>query len=491
MYVIYLRKSRADLEAEYRGEGETLVRHEKILLELAKKQNLSIGKIYREIVSGETIASRPQMQLLLSEVEQGKWEGVLVVEVERLTRGSSIDQGIMAQAFTLSNTKIITPSKIYDPSNEFDNEYFEFSLFMSRREFKTIARRMKAGKVQSKKEGNYTGTYAPYGYDKVKLKGSPTLAINEAESKIVKMIFDLYDNSNKGVVAIATHLNKLNIPAKNNHWDSNTVRGILTNPVYVGKVRCGFFVQDKISKDGQIVKRRKRNNDCTLYDGKHEAIINEDQFKSIQDKIKSNYKAPSRTGEIKNPLAGLIVCANCGKTLVRNINAKRKNDRLRCSDNQCQNKSSCLYKVEEALLYALEERIKHYNIELLQNQNIDNKSILENTLINTEDELNKLYSKKNKLYELLENEIYTLDVFLERSKLLEDEIQFKNIAIDGLKKELSAPKKNIIPIVKNIIETYYKLDNAEEKNKLLKEIIEKVTYYKDDEIQLSIELLDM
>ena len=129
-HCLYLRKSRADLDAEARGEGETLARHEKALLELGKRQKLNITQIYREIVSGETIAARPVMQQLLSEVEQGVWDGVLVMEVERLARGDTIDQGIVAQTFKLSGTKIITPMKTYDPNNEYDEEYFEFGLFM-------------------------------------------------------------------------------------------------------------------------------------------------------------------------------------------------------------------------------------------------------------------------------------------------------------------------------------------------------------------------
>ena len=56
-YALYLRKSRADLEAEAHGEGDTLARHEHILMELAKSRALPIGAIYREIVSGERIAS--------------------------------------------------------------------------------------------------------------------------------------------------------------------------------------------------------------------------------------------------------------------------------------------------------------------------------------------------------------------------------------------------------------------------------------------------
>ena len=119
-YCLYLRKSRTDDEAEARGEGETLARHEKALMELAKRQHLNVTEIYREVVSGDTIAARPVMQQLLSAVEQGVWEGVLVMEVERLARGDTIDQGIVAQTFKFSGTKIVTPMKTYNPSNEFD-----------------------------------------------------------------------------------------------------------------------------------------------------------------------------------------------------------------------------------------------------------------------------------------------------------------------------------------------------------------------------------
>ena len=50
------------------------------------------------------------------------------MEVERLARGETIDQGDVAQAFQYSDTKIITPLKTYDPTNEYDEEYFEFGV---------------------------------------------------------------------------------------------------------------------------------------------------------------------------------------------------------------------------------------------------------------------------------------------------------------------------------------------------------------------------
>lgn len=85
-FCMYLRKSRKDLEAEQQGQGESLARHEKRLTELANKMNIKVSKIYREIVSGDSIASRPVMQQLLNDIENNMWSGVLVVEVERLAR---------------------------------------------------------------------------------------------------------------------------------------------------------------------------------------------------------------------------------------------------------------------------------------------------------------------------------------------------------------------------------------------------------------------
>ena len=186
MDAMYLRKSRIDLDAERSGEGNTLLRHKTTLLELAKRQNRTIGEIYEEVKSGETIAARPEMQRLLADVEAGRWDAVLVMEVERLARGDSIDQGIVSQAFKSSGTLIITPAKTYDPNNEFDEEYFEFGLFMSRREYKSIRRRMEAGKRAAVREGKYMGKTAPFGYrrDRVENGKGWTLEIVPEEAEI-------------------------------------------------------------------------------------------------------------------------------------------------------------------------------------------------------------------------------------------------------------------------------------------------------------------
>ena len=303
-YSLYLRKSRADLEAEERGEGETLARHEKMLIELARRYGFSIGKIYREIVSGESIEARPVVQELLKDVESGRWKGVLVVEVERLARGDTMDQGRVAKSFKFSNTKIITPIKIYDPNDEFDEEYFEFGLFMSRREYKTINRRLQRGRVSSVKEGKYVGSVAPFGYDRVKLvkdKGY-TLAKND-EAPVVEKMFQLYAYNEIAINEVVRRLNLAGYkPRKAKEWTISAVKDILSNPIYIGKIRWDSRKTVKEYKNGKIVNTRPRNENYTLCDGLHEPIIDMETWNIVQEKRSKHTPAVIHNKVVQNPL---------------------------------------------------------------------------------------------------------------------------------------------------------------------------------------------
>ena len=102
-YAMYLRKSRKD---DYNEDiSEVLSRHKTTLTALAKNMQLHVTKIYQEVVSGENISNRPEVQNLLRDVEKGLYAGVLVMEVERLARGDAIDQGIIQRTFFVTGTK--------------------------------------------------------------------------------------------------------------------------------------------------------------------------------------------------------------------------------------------------------------------------------------------------------------------------------------------------------------------------------------------------
>lgn len=116
---VYLRKSR---EEENETREETLARHERMLKDYCDSKNLIIKKIYKEVVSGENIANRPQMQRLLEDVQDKLYDGVVVIEIERLSRGNQIDQAEILEIFKKSKTKIYTLNKIYDLSSDDDKK---------------------------------------------------------------------------------------------------------------------------------------------------------------------------------------------------------------------------------------------------------------------------------------------------------------------------------------------------------------------------------
>ena len=132
-YAKYLRKSRFDRDYAELSVEETLKRHEAILDKMAGERGYHIAKTYYEVVSGESIAARPEIQRLLEEVNAGVYAGVLVVDVERLARGNGADQAYISQVFQFSGTKIITPTKaLIEGHNMSDRPVLRRKLFQNR-----------------------------------------------------------------------------------------------------------------------------------------------------------------------------------------------------------------------------------------------------------------------------------------------------------------------------------------------------------------------
>lgn len=506
-YCIYLRKSRADAEAEMYGEIDTLARHERTLLEAAKRMKLNVTEIYKEIVSGETIDARPVMQKLLSEVEQRAWAGVLVMEIERLARGDTVDQGIVSQTFKYSGTKIITPVKTYDPDNEFDEEYFEFGLFMSRREYKTINRRLQRGRLSSVKEGNFVGSKPPYGYRRKKLDNEKgyTLEPDPQEAEAVKLIFSMYTSNEyenrSGAWSIAKKLSDLGYPTRSGgKWSYSTVRGILQNPACIGKIQWNRRPRVKKMQDGKMTASRPRNTSDThvVCDGKHTPIIDEETFYTAQEYLRAGiHPAVPSNRSLQNPLAGLIVCDVCGRNMVRRPytegnRTKAKEPSLLCPNPYCVNVSSALRHVETETILSLHKWLDGYNLCI---QEDGKKKPPAGDLINTAaKELEETYifiAKIKKqianLHDLLEQGIYTTKIFAERSKVLHASLENLDKTKEMLNKKIKESeqfenaKVMLIPKTEHLISIYDTLNDTVTKNALLKEVISRIYYKKTPE----------
>ena len=156
---VYLRKSRAEEGME---TDEVLRNHRQWLTECADRHGLDIVAYFPEVVSGESLYARPQMLRMLEAVEAGEYDAVLCMDLDRLSRGRMKDQGMILDAFRDSGTLIVTPDKVYNLTDEIDDELAEFKTFMSRREYKIINKRLRRGLQRSIQDGCYVAN-APYG----------------------------------------------------------------------------------------------------------------------------------------------------------------------------------------------------------------------------------------------------------------------------------------------------------------------------------------
>lgn len=447
-YAMYLRKSRADLELESLGEEETLTRHKNMLMTLAAKYDIHPDQItiYHEMVSGDSIDERPEMQRLLSDVYMKKYKGVLVVEVERLARGNTKDQGEVADAFQASSTNIITPMKIYDPNNEFDQEYFEFGLFMSRREYKTIKRRLESGKKESVIEGNYVPADPPYGYICKRItKKERTLIEKPEEAKIVQMIFDWYTEDRQSQGWIARKLTSMGIPTRKNRpeWSKGTVRDMLSNVHYIGKVFWNDQVTAKIfdEEKGKLVKKRIPG-EKEIYEGKHKGIISVEQFEKAQAITAASKPPIKKDVKLRSPLAGLLKCCDCGAHMTLMHYQSCPSNRYSTIDRithprreKCKKKSLPMSQVMDALVEALKQYIDDFTIKLENGSEQTELNRHYEAIKVMEAELKKQESKKKRLFDSWEADdgTYTRDEFIERKQMYTQ-------TIDKLKEQIQEAK---------------------------------------------------
>ncbi len=467
---MYLRKSRADEEMEKSGHYNTLERHKKALLETAEKMELTVSRIREEIASGENISHRPQMQRLLQEVAENNYDAVLVMDIDRLGRGNMQEQGLILDTFKESGTKIITPNKTYDLQNEFDEEYSEFEAFMARKELKLITRRMQRGRIKSVEEGNYLSPVAPYGYAIEGEGRKRRLVIEPGEGEAVRLIFRLYAMG-LGSSTIAGQLNREGYESRfHKPFQTHTVLGILKNPVYCGKIT---WKKREYKKDSSTPRPRE---EWIVAQGNHEPLIEEALYEKVCARLSLNKKA-SRGNAVRNPLAGLICCGGCGKTMKLKTYPKSP-PVLLCDNPQCHKcRSVRLEWIEKNLLEALQGEYPSFSFSLdtAVPETPPERAFEQNALL-----LKKLRQKKDTIFTLLEEGTYTREDFAYRMAKIEAEIQDREKYLTDCENSCRTTdtSKTISP-PKDIVSLYRISKNAALKNQLLKAAVEKAVFYNE------------
>lgn len=485
----YLRKSQADdptLTVE-----ETLAKHEQRLDEWMDRNLPGMGPVpeenkYREVVSGETIDSRPAFLEVLRRIESPKIKAIKCFDPQRLSRGSLKDIGRLVELLRYSNTIVITMQYTYDLRDDRDRESFERELMRGNDYLEYYKRIQQNGRLLSVSRGNYIGQRPPYGYKKITVKEGkdecPTLEPIPEQAEIVNMIFELYAQG-IGATTICDRLNAMGIPSPaGKEWEKTRIHDILSNVHYIGKVRWNYRANVKRVEDGEVKISRPRAEDCLIYEGKQDAIISQELWDAVQN-IKGKIPRNKKDANGFNPLAGIMFCGSCGKVInARPFKTKGREycaPRFLCSNQRkCGNASSTMDVVLGRVVEVLEGAIEDFELRIAQGKD-DSETIHRQAVEQLEKRYQELKDLEVKQWdEKIRGKIppHVFDKLNgDTLKEIEEVQQALCTARDSVPEPVNLPEK-----VQTFKTALAMLQDptapAKEKNKTLKACIERITY---------------
>src|SRR5699024_3535190 len=234
-------------------------------------------------ISGKNIEGRPAMKRLLQDVKDNKIEMVLSWKLNRISR-SMRDVFNIIHEFKEHGVGYKSISENIDTSNASGEVLVTMFGLIGSIERQTLISNVKLSMNAKERSGEaITGRLQGYRLSLNPLTQKNDLVIDENEANIVREIFDLYLNHNKRLKTITTVLNQ-------KPFSVYGVKYILNNPVYKGYVRFNnhqnWAVQRRSGKSDK--------NDVILVKGKHEAIISEEVFDQVHEKLASKSFKPGR-----------------------------------------------------------------------------------------------------------------------------------------------------------------------------------------------------
>lgn len=285
---------------------------------------------------------RPNFQRMLDDIESKTINCVITKDLSRLSR-NNFEANYLIEIYFLE--KEIRYISILDNVDTYlknsNNDMIQFKTLINDWYSKDISRKVKSGVWARKEKGLYVAAKAPFGYMKDK-NNKNRLIVNDEKAKIVKKIFQMYDKGKK-MGEIARMLKKDNVycPSYNGFqkseseyyaWTATSISRILKNKVYLGHTEYGKCIN--LSYKSKKVKQIPRSEWKIVYNT-HEAIISQELFDRVQNRINLNKKA--KTHKHKWVLNGIVICKECNNPMQLKVKYRKDESvsfmRLHCSSS--------------------------------------------------------------------------------------------------------------------------------------------------------------
>ena len=482
IWIMYLRKSRQDDPNE--TVEEVLAKHEAQLQDWAERElgyRIPEEYIFREIVSGERISDRKELQKVLRAIESDEVAGIICKDAPRLSRGDLLDCGTLMTTLQFTSTLVATPMMVYNIEDKMERRFFQDELLRGSSYLDYVKEVLATGReVAVTKRGAFIGSTAPYGYKKIKIGKLCTLEPHETEADVVRMMFDLYLNHDMTFHSIGRKLDSMGIkPRTGICWRDTSIRQIISNHHYDGKVVYGKRKTKTVIEDGKQVRKRKRLTDpdqFTVVNGAHPALVDHETFVKANEKRTNNPRI-IKDLKLSNPLAGVLVCAKCGKAM-KKAPYTHADDRYTCTyHNPGCMKSIKVKEVMAAVITALEEAELPKLKAKLDSDQGNSAAIQQKILDGLMKQMAEYKEQEEMQYELLETKKYTPELFEKRNSALREKMKQCEIQIDETRRTMPKPidyAERIIALENAIKALKDDTLSCEEQNKILKKIVEKI-----------------
>ncbi|WP_167957288.1 recombinase family protein [Anaerosporobacter faecicola] len=467
---IYLRKSRGD-------EETSLEKHRMQLLELAHRNHYTYD-VYEEIGSSDSITSRPEFTKLLDNIK--KYNKVLVVALDRLSR-NDLNQAQIINIFKENGVKVETPNRTYNFEEESDIITSDFEFLLARQEYRLIKKRLRQGKIEGAKQGNFVNGKPPLGYRFNSM--TKEVEIDEDGKKIYRYIVDKVLSGEYSAYSMAFELNKQGVPTSyGGQWNNTGVYRLLLSEFHLGMV--------------------KYNNEW--YQGRHEPLKTEEEHRKVLTMFNHVGKKPRKNNKRVFALSQLLKCHCCGHTLT--LGLKKADNTVYVKPcwyrdpygEKCGNYGMKQDTLMPFIYEQIDDHIEELKVCIESGQNkvkMERKNALLYEFDMIEQKRQSLNEKHKRILEMIESGLYTIADGKRRIDELNDQITSLQKRQDVIKYDIDTEfSKNMEDELLSLEQVKERLQGCvseEQLNAILRSIIKQIKYGKtiDNEVTLEISYL--
>ncbi|KGA95807.1 recombinase [Alkalihalobacillus alcalophilus ATCC 27647 = CGMCC 1.3604] len=464
---------------------------------MAKEHGFTIvGHYIDNGISGTGFKNRLEINRLLDDAKEKKFDVVIAKSVSRLGRNLSKSLSL-ADDLEQEGIRLILPEDDYDTETSKSRFMFNLKAILAEEESNKMSERIKLSLREKANKGEYKAPQAPYGYFINPL--TKKLEVNEDKAAIVKEIFRLYLFEGWGMFKISNYLMRIGTPSPKNgkKWHQNTIKGMLNNQVYVGKlVHCKEETLNTLAKS-ELYKKRKlvEPEKQVIIENAHPALIAEEDFQAVQELMRKKGKHKSNGKE--SLFAHIAQCADCKSGM--HFKPDRRNGAYVCGGYVKHTTSYCSSHIieERLLLNAVKADIKAMikdtvKVEKLYGIAEKKASSLQSSLTKELKQIDRNVDKFNNqvssLLTLHADGAMTTEMFKQQSERISIQLQELANRKAHLQTVLATKKDNTeqLQAFKKEVERFSDLDIEDENilKQVLQRLINKVEVFEEGKIKI-------